>query len=91
MASCDFCWGSVGMAGYSIKGPSGKTVYLRMLGSNPPMSPRRNRAYVSILSSDGPIDQNQYNKLYSAETKSDSALFEGKILSVSISPASSPY
>ncbi len=55
------------------------------------MLPRKNRAYVSILSSDDPIDRDHYNELYAAETKSDSSLFECKILSVSIPPASSPY
>ena len=76
--------GSAGMVGYSITGPSGKSIYLRLLGSNPYMSARSNWAYVDILDSDDSINQDSYNKLYYAETQSTSKLFEGKTVYVSI-------
>ena len=81
---------SAGMVGYSITGSSG-TLYLRMLGSNPYMSVRSNWAYVQILTSDDPIDQVHYNALYNAETMSASHSFEGKTLSVCMTPNPCQY
>lgn len=74
--------GSAGMVGYSVKGPN-QTVYLRLLGSDPYGSVRNNWAYVSIVDNDEAIDQDHYNKLYDAETGTDSHDFEGKKLTVS--------
>ena len=69
--------------GYSITGPNGKTIYIRLLASNPYLSVRSNWACVSISHTEGYIDQEAYNTHYYNEPQSASLTFEEKTLKVS--------
>ncbi|KAH7386396.1 hypothetical protein BKA64DRAFT_142709 [Cadophora sp. MPI-SDFR-AT-0126] len=72
--------GSAGMVGYSITGPGGTTIYIRLLASNPYMSVRGNWACVSLSHAEGSINQDTYNAHYYNEPQSASLSFEGKTL-----------
>jgi len=72
--------GSAGIVGYSITSPSGTTIYIRLLASNPLMSFRSNWACVSISHAEDCINQDTYNTHYYNEPQSASLSFEGKTL-----------
>ena len=75
--------GTAGIVGYSITSPSGTTIYIRLLASNPYLSFRSNWACVSISRAEDCINQDTYNTHYYNKSQSASLSFEGKTLNVS--------